>query len=148
MIGRLNHIQNFYTSAANDLSGKALIILTTETPGRLLRLEWKSEISSLPGGGVRLFIANSRVIQDEEQWGRILNFLEVGTTAHWIFPIVASALAWRDEQSGEMRFSKGHIVSGIRGAHFLAHADKIIRAYMRGMPASFKRYLKTGALPG
>jgi hypothetical protein len=44
-------------------------------------------------------------------------YLHEGTKAHWIEPVEAEALHWT--QYGKHFFSKGHIVSGIKGVKFL-----------------------------
>lgn len=40
--------------------------------------------------------------------------IEEGTRDHWVAPVTFNALHWKDKLSGEDRFSKGHMVSGIK----------------------------------
>ena len=40
--------------------------------------------------------------------------IEEGTRDHWVAPVTFNALHWNDKLSGEDRFSKGHMVSGIK----------------------------------
>ena len=45
--------------------------------------------------------------------------IEEGTSSHWVAPVTFSALHWTDKLSGEDRFSKGHVVSGIKPDPFV-----------------------------
>lgn len=45
---------------------------------------------------------------------KIVGYLEFGTRDHWIYPKIAKVLHWIDPDTGEDRFSAGHIVSGIK----------------------------------
>ena len=147
LISRVNHVQRFYEAAAQDLSGKALLILHSETPGKVLRLEWQADIRQMTTrDGVVMRISNARVDDDPAMWEKIMGWLNGGTSSHWVFPVVAQVLHWKNE-AGEDCFSKGHVVSGIRAAHFMEKTEKIIKNYMKSCPSMFKRYLKTGALP-
>ena len=47
-------------------------------------------------------------------------YLHEGTSDHWIEPVNAESLAW--QEGGQWRFSKGHMVSGIKGYPFLTKA--------------------------
>lgn len=50
------------------------------------------------------------VIQSPAEYAAYQNY---GTSAHWIEPVSAKALHW------DGHFSKGHMVSGIEGKHFV-----------------------------
>lgn len=49
-------------------------------------------------------------------------YLEFGTQPHWVGPVHAAALHWKDPNSGVSRFSKGHRVSGIHARRFMLRA--------------------------
>ena len=53
----------------------------------------------------------SRTIQSPAEYAAYQNY---GTSSHWIAPVNRKALHW----DGEF-FSKGHMVSGIQGKHFV-----------------------------
>ena len=50
------------------------------------------------------------VIQSPAEYAAYQNY---GTSAHWVAPVSAKALHW------DGYFSKGHMVSGIEGKHFV-----------------------------
>ena len=53
---------------------------------------------------------NTRTIQSPAEYAVYQNY---GTSAHWVAPVSAKALHW------DGLFSKGHMVSGIEGKHFV-----------------------------
>lgn len=52
----------------------------------------------------------------------IARWMHYGTRGHMVFPVRARALHWRDESTGESRFSKGHYVRGVTPDYFLLTA--------------------------
>lgn len=48
--------------------------------------------------------------------------IEEGTSDHWVEPVTFSALHWIDKLSGKDRFSKGHMVSGIKADPFVDYS--------------------------
>lgn len=83
--------------------------------------ETASAWTVLPGAPGEFMITNSN--------SPIIDYLTLGTAAHFVAPVTAKALHWVDD-SGQDRFSKGHWVSGIVGedyeAEVLAEFDPII----------------------
>ena len=48
--------------------------------------------------------------------------IEEGTSSHWVAPVTFDALHWKDKLTGEDRFSKGHMVSGIKADPFVDYS--------------------------
>ncbi len=48
--------------------------------------------------------------------------IEEGTRDHWVAPVTFDALHWKDKLTGEDRFSKGHMVSGIKADPFVDYS--------------------------
>lgn len=48
--------------------------------------------------------------------------IEKGTKEHWVAPVTFDALHWEDKLTGEDRFSKGHMVSGIKADPFVDYS--------------------------
>ena len=48
--------------------------------------------------------------------------IEQGTSAHWVAPVTFDALHWTDKLTGEDRFSKGHMVSGIKADPYVDYS--------------------------
>ena len=48
--------------------------------------------------------------------------IEQGTRDHWVAPVTFDALHWVDKLTGEDRFSKGHMVSGIKADPFVDYS--------------------------
>lgn len=51
-------------------------------------------------------------------------YVDGGTKSHWVRPKNAKALHWVDPVSGEDRFSKGHVVKGIKARRWTLWASK------------------------
>lgn len=60
-------------------------------------------------------------------------YQDQGTTAHMIRPVKAKALAW------DGHFSKGHLVPGIRGKHFVEKSFRLVKPRLGGY---LKKYLE------
>lgn len=56
-----------------------------------------------------------------------------GTRDHWIEPVTFDALHWKDKLTGEDRFSKGHMVSGIKADPFVDYSIQNLEANIEGI---------------
>jgi len=62
----------------------------------------------------------------------IIDWLEFGTRDHWIAPrSPGGTLHWIDPATGEDRFSKGHMVSGIRPVGMIRQTEAELGARLR-----------------
>lgn len=61
-------------------------------------------------------------------------YQDQGTSAHMIRPVKAKALAW------DGHFSRGHMVSGIKGKHFVRKSFNLVKPRLGGY---LKKYLET-----
>lgn len=56
-----------------------------------------------------------------------------GTSAHWVAPVNFDALHWIDKLTSEHRFSKGHMVSGIKADPFVDYSIQNLEANIEGI---------------
>lgn len=54
--------------------------------------------------------------------------IEEGTRDHYVAPVTFDALHWIDKMTGEDRFSKGHMVSGIKADPFVDYSIQNLEA--------------------
>lgn len=95
---------------------------------------WQSQIISTKHKVTGLMMNSVDVMQDGEAAYMVGNTamsvdgypyplaIEEGTSAHWVAPVTFDALHWKDKLSGEDRFSKGHMVSGIKADPYVDYS--------------------------
>jgi hypothetical protein len=142
-IDRLDRFPIFLESLAVCFCAAVLKCLEETTPGTHLPQEWTMEIQKTTEG-VHANIWNLRVEQHPE-FEQILFYLDLGTSAHWIFPVNAQALSWVED--GIRYFSKGHQVSGIKASHFHSQTLRVIEQFEKTIPWWWDQYIRIGALP-
>ena len=59
--------------------------------------------------------------------------IEEGTKDHWVEPVTFSYLHWKDKLTGEDRFSKGHMVSGIKADPFVQYSIENTEAELEAL---------------
>ena len=59
--------------------------------------------------------------------------IEEGTSSHWVAPVTFDALHWKDKLTGEDRFSKGHVVSGIKADPYVDYSIQNLEANIEGI---------------
>ncbi len=86
------------------------------------RLERNIYADPIPGGGVVGGISDDGMLINSK-YGSVNygNFLDKGTSDHWIGPKNKQALMW-STPSGNY-FSKGHMVTGITASHFIQKTE-------------------------
>lgn len=132
----------FFQAMFKDLRNKMLASLRENTPGERLWNEWSSKLQ-VAGSRSELTIFHRRLEGDRGHWEPIFGYLNEGTRTHWVEPINAQALRWEDE-SGEVHFSKGHIVSGILPAYFAETADRVVSDFEDGLEKKWSIWISTG----
>ncbi len=87
------------------------------------RLERNIYAEPIPGGGVVGGISDDGMMVDSK-YGPINygNFLDKGTSDHWVGPKNKQALMWSNP-SGDY-YSKGHTVSGIKASNFIQKTEE------------------------
>lgn len=143
-IARLKELPKFYEALIAHLCFETVLVLQETTPGTSLPFEWQAKITQ-DRDGVTGLIWNQREVDDPD-FQQIMIYLDLGTAAHWIFPVNAKALSWVGED-GVRRFSKGHLVRGVTASHFDSNALRKIEDLERQIPWLLDAYLQTGNLP-
>ena len=144
LIARWENRGAFFEALFAKLCEEMTKTLRDHTPGKTLPLEWNYDVIQ-SGTAVEARIWNQRV-EDDPEFERIMFYLDLGTSDHWIFPVRAQALHWIDA-TGEDRFSKGHEVSGIRASDFSARAEIVLLKFKARIPGMWGRYMNTGRMP-
>lgn len=142
-ITRLEGLPKFLEALAVLFCRMVLDSLERNTPGTQLPKEWTADIQTTQQN-VTAKVWNIRVEQ-HPKFEEIMFYLDMGTSAHWVFPVNKLALSWVED--GIRYFSKGHQVSGITASHFHAEALRIIEVFEKSIPWHWDQYLKTGRLP-
>ena len=101
-IGNLNNISKELLENGLDLTAQELIsnLMDNSPVDHGLLKSWALTEST----------ETTRVVQSPAEYAAYQNY---GTSAHWVAPVSAKALHW------DGLFSKGHMVSGIEGKHFV-----------------------------
>ena len=77
-----------------------------------------------------------------ESENEIIGYLEYGTRDHWIFPRFAKVLHWIDPNTGEDRFSAGHIVSGIKPVGMIRRTEAEMEGKIAGLQSLTAKMLE------
>jgi len=144
LIKRWEHRAEFFEALLTRLCEQMTKVLRDHTPGKTLPLEWSYDVE-ITGSRVEARVWNQR-LEDDPAFERIMLYLDLGTSDHWVAPVKASALHWIDEKTGEDRFSKGHEVSGIKASDFSVRAEIVLLKFRERIPKLWSAYMSTGRM--
>jgi hypothetical protein len=144
VIWRWKNRAQFFRHLLREVCQQCVKALQENTPGTELPKEWDFEIYRR-GQDVEARVFTHRIERKDQNWELILNFLDMGTRPHMVYPTTKLALSWLNE-NGVRHFSKGHMVSGIQPSFFAAKTDRVIQRFERTIQRKFETYMNTGRL--